>query len=106
MPEDQKQVEDEPSRRTFLKVSAVAGVAVAAVAAGAGIIPKIASIAAKFSAAVAKPEVKATSISSREPLILVLNGDSMDVYRGESKFPIQDSALAREIASHVAARME
>ena len=105
MSEDQKQVNDEPSRRTFLKVSAVAGVAVAAVAAGAGIIPKMASSAEKSSTAV-KPEVKAAAISSREPMILVLKGDSLDVYSGENKFPIQDSALAREIASHVAAKME
>ena len=106
MSEDQKQVNDQPSRRTFLKVSAVAGAAVAAVAAGAGMIPQSASSAAKSSAVVSKPEPSATSMSAKEPLILVLKGDSLDVYRGESKFPIQDSALAREIASHVAARIE
>jgi TAT (twin-arginine translocation) pathway signal sequence len=106
MSEDQMQENDEPSRRTFLKVSAVAGVAVAAVAAGAGMIPKLASSAAKSSAVVAKPEAKAASMASKEPLILVLNGDSLDVYRGENKFPIQDSALSREIASRVASRME
>jgi anaerobic selenocysteine-containing dehydrogenase len=106
MSEDQMQENDEPSRRTFLKVSAVAGAAVAAVAAGAGMIPKLASSAAKSSAVVSKPELKTTSMSVKEPLILVLKGDSLDVYRGQNKFPIKDSALAREIASHVAARME
>ena len=109
MSEDQKQVEDEPSRRTFLKVSAVAGAAVAAVAAGAGMIPKIASSATKPSAAALaapKPEAKATSTSAREPLILVLRGDSLDVYKGQSKIAIQDSDLAGKIASHVAAKME
>ena len=74
--------------------------------AGAGMIPKLASSAAKSSAAVSKPEAKAASMSSKEPLILVLRGDSVDVYRGEIKYAIQDSSLSREIASHVAAKME
>jgi hypothetical protein len=108
MSEDQKMIDEGPSRRTFLKVSAVAGATVAVIAAGASVIPKIASSAAKSSvaAAVAKPEARSTLASSSKPLIVVVNGDTLDVYQGESKFPIQDSSLAREIASRVSAKME
>jgi flagellar basal body-associated protein FliL len=108
MPEDQDQaqINDEPSRRKFLKVSVVAGATVAALAAGAGMIPKLASGAATATAASASsPKAESVSFSSREPLIVVLKGDSMDVYQGESKFPVQDSTLAREIASKVNVRI-
>ena len=106
MPEDNVQIQEEgSSRRNFLKVSAVAGATVAALAAGAGMLPKLASSAATTtnaaaaSASSAKAEV--VSVSKGEPLILVLNGDSVDVYQGQTKFPLRDSVFAREIATHV-----
>ncbi len=90
-----------------MKVSAVAGATVAALAAGAGMLPKLASSAvtpnAGTSASSAKAEV--VSLSKGEPLILVLNGDAVDVYQGQTKFPLRDSVFAREIASHVNERI-
>ena len=109
----QRVANEEPSRRTFLKVSAVAGATVAAIAAGASMIPKIAATGAsaiksasagKVSGSEAAPSV--ASSTSGEPLILVVRGDAVDIYRGESKYPIQDSALARELKSRVAAKIE
>ncbi len=60
--------------------------------------------AGKMSAAEAAPSV--ASSPAGEPLILVLRGDAVDIYRGESKYPIQDSALARELKSRIASKIE
>jgi len=110
--EDPRVANQEPSRRTFLKVSAVAGATVAAIAAGASVIPKMAAsggAAVKTSAGKTETEAPALSSSlssSSEPLILVVRGEAVDVYRGENKFPIQDSALARDLTSRVAAKIQ
>jgi hypothetical protein len=108
--QDQVQVkDDEPSRRNFLKVSVVAGATVAALAAGAGMLPKLASSAATSGATAASAssaKQEQVSLSSGKPLILVLNGDSVDVYQGEAKFPLKDSVFAREIASRVNERVQ
>ena len=108
--QDQVQVkDDEPSRRNFLKVSVVAGATVAALAAGAGMLPKLASRAATTgasAAAASSTKQEQVSLSSGKPLILVLNGDSVDVYQGEAKFPLKDSVFAREIASRVNERVQ
>jgi len=102
----------EPSRRTFLKVSAVAGATVAAIAAGASVIPKIASsaTAVKSASATGKPESEATTTLaaalSVDPLILVVRGEAVDVYRGESKVAVQDASLAKELASRISAKMQ
>ena len=109
--QDRTEIKDEdPSRRNFLKVSMVAGATVAALAAGAGAIPKLASRAATASSTSAASvgsvsQAESATASAKEPLILVLNGDSVDAYQGESKFPIKDSVLAREIASRVGERI-
>jgi hypothetical protein len=111
MPEDNDhvQIQDEgPSRRNFLKVSAVAGATVAALAAGAGMLPKLASSAATSagtSATSSSAKAEVVSVSKGEPLILVLNGESVDVYQGQTKFPLKDSSFAREIAAHVNERI-
>jgi len=109
--EDPRVANQEPSRRTFLKVSAVAGATVAAIAAGASVIPKMAAsgaAAVKTSAGKTETEAPALSshLSSSEPMILVVRGEAVDVYRGENKFPIQDSALARDLTSRVAAKIQ
>jgi anti-sigma factor RsiW len=111
--DDPRVANQEPSRRTFLKVSAVAGATVAAIAAGASMIPKMAAsgaAAVKTTSAGKKTEIEAqamgSSVSSSEPLILVVRGEQVDVYRGENKFPIKDSFLARDLASRVAAKIE
>ena len=103
----------EPSRRTFLKVSAVAGATVAAIAAGASMIPKIASsgaTAVKSASASGKAESEATAMStaalSADPLILVVRGEAVDVYRGESKVAVQDASLAKDLTSRIAAKMQ
>jgi len=101
--------EGEPSRRTFLKVSAVAGATVAAIAAGASVIPKIASAGAKAVPAKTEVEKTATGVtttSSADPLILVVRGETVDVYRGETKIAMQDSSLARELSARVAAKIQ
>ena len=107
---DQAQIKDEdPSRRNFLKVSMVAGATVAALAAGAGMLPKLASSAASTGASAASTSTakqEQVSLSSGEPLILVLRGDSVDVYQGQAKFPLKDSVFAREIASRVNERVQ
>jgi hypothetical protein len=108
---DQKVTNEEPSRRTFLKVSAVAGATVAAIAAGASVIPKIASTgaAAAKSASNGKEEAEApavTSAVSSDPLIMVVRGDAVDVYRGESKVAVQDATLAKELTSRIAAKVQ
>jgi hypothetical protein len=113
MPEDLEGVEkvpnEEPSRRTFLKVSAVAGASVAAIAAGAGVIPKLASSGAIKAASADKAETRGDApiavSSSSDPLILVLRTGAIDVYRGESKIAIQDSSLARELTARVTAKL-
>ena len=94
---DQRVTNEEPSRRSFLKVSAVAGATVAAIAAGASMIPKIAASAMKASSSAKKAETTSSVSStapSTDPLILVVQGDAVDVYRGESKIAMQDSSLA------------
>ena len=106
---DQAQIKDDPSRRNFLKVSMVAGATVAALAAGAGMLPKLASSAATTGASAASTSAakqEQVSLSSGEPLILVLRGDAVDVYQGQAKFPLKDSVLAREIASRVNERVQ
>lgn len=107
--EEMRVASEEPSRRTFLKVSAVAGATVAAVAAGASMLPKI-SAASRVSKSApmeekTEGERKAISSTSKDPLILVIQGQSVDVYSGENKFPIQDSALARDLTSRVSAKV-
>jgi hypothetical protein len=103
--------EEEPSRRTFLKVSAVAGASVAAVAAGASMIPKISALTpgsikpAEEKSSERKAAISSASSMTGEPLILVIQGQDVDVYSGENKFPIKDSALARELTSRVAAKV-
>jgi len=108
---DQRVTDEEPSRRTFLKVSAVAGATVAAIAAGASVIPKIASTgaAAVKSASSGKEEAEVpvvTSAVSADPLIMVVRGDAVDVYRGESKVAVQDATLAKELTSRIAAKVQ
>ncbi len=108
---DQRVTNEEPSRRSFLKVSAVAGATVAAIAAGASMIPKIAASASAMKASSsAKKAETASSVSSAaastDPLILVVQGDAVDVYRGESKIAMQDSTLAKEISSRIAAKIQ
>ena len=100
--------DQDPSRRTFLKVSAAAGAAVAALVAGANFIPTLSS-AAK-SAATTPPESPAASSvpnadASGEPLIVVLRGNNVDIYKGESKFPVSDANLSRQLTSALRGRM-
>jgi hypothetical protein len=111
--DDLRVASEEPSRRTFLKVSAVAGATVAAIAAGASMIPKIAGSTSAAKSAGAKSEGEARPVSafaaastSAEPLIVVVRGEAVDVYRGETKFPIVDRSLARDLTSRVAAKIE
>ena len=71
--------------------------------------PKLASSAATRGATAAtasSAKQEQVSLSSGKPLILVLNGDSVDVYQGEAKFPLKDSVFAREIASRVNERVQ
>jgi Rieske Fe-S protein len=109
---DQKVTNGEPSRRTFLKVSAVAGATVAAIAAGASMLPKMAAsgaAAAKTATSANKAEAEttvSTVASQSDPLILVVRGDAVDVYRGESKIAMQDSTLAKELSARVAAKIQ
>jgi len=109
---DQRVANEEPSRRTFLKVSAVAGATVAAIAAGASMIPKITAsgagaIKSTSGSKVSGAEKSATSSAyAADPVILVMRGDAVDIYRGESKLSVQDSSLASELKSRVAAKFE
>ncbi len=97
-----KAQEDVESRRKFLKVSAVAGVSVAALAAGINFLPSIAAAAKSSTSSNASPDA---STSTNNPLIVVINGDELDVYQGENKYISTDPLFARSITSQVNARI-
>ena len=101
--------EGDPSRRKFLKVSVVTGATVAALAVS-GAIPMLASsAAAPFTSSSApsdqsRPE-SAEALSGSEAIILVVRADSVDVYRGENKYPILDTSFVKQIKSNVNSRI-
>lgn len=91
------------SRRRFLKVSMAAGATVAVMAAGVNFIPALASAAKPNPLGSNTPAVPSTS--SSDPLILVLEGDSLSVYNGENKYTTNDILFARQISSSVRSRL-
>jgi len=104
---DSSHLDDSPSRRKFLKVSAVAGAAAAAtVVAGAHLIP--ATTALTSSARIATPPVSGEK-SKQSPsyvksgktgqMIVVVDGDAVHVYQGESTFQIKDESFNRFFSS-------
>jgi secreted PhoX family phosphatase len=98
------------SRRKFLKVSMAAGAAVAAVAAGVHFMPSLES-AVKSKSLAAKAAsgevlgVFAPSTSSSEAMILVIEGESISVYKGEDKYVSKDPSFARQITSSIKERL-
>jgi hypothetical protein len=89
------------SRRKFLKTSVVAGAAAAVLVSGAAFVPKIASTAMSS----ADNESTSTSINSKDPLVVIIDGEKLNVYQGEKKFPVSDPSLARDITSSVKRRV-
>jgi hypothetical protein len=90
------------SRRKFLKVSAVAGATVAAMAAGLNFLPSI-TAAAKSSSS--SSDLSTNNSDSSNPLIVVINADTLDVYQGESKYTSTDLLFTRSISSQIRARI-
>ena len=104
---DSSPLDDSPSRRKFLKVSAVAGAAAAAtVVAGAHLIP--ATTALTTSTRMVTPPVSGEK-SKQSPsyvqsgktdqMIVVVDGDAVHVYQGESTFQIKDESFNRFFSS-------
>lgn len=97
---EQREIE---SRRNFLKASVAVGAAAAVLATGAHLVPTMTAAAKSMNGN--QVEKNSDMIDTREPLVVSIKGDKVDVYQGETKFPIEDQSLARKIASSVRSKV-
>jgi len=108
---DSSSLEDSPSRRKFLKVSAVAGAAAAAtVVAGAHFLSAsnaLQSTSTKGSSELARGSpIKASSRSSSafsgdQRMFVVVKGNALEIYRGMERYEVRDESFASFFTSAI-----
>jgi len=87
-----------PSRRKFLKVSAIAGATVAAVAVGASVVPGFTSAAKeKLSNEISPQQLSSNS----DPIMVVVKGEELNIMQGERGVVVKNSGLASRISSEI-----
>jgi hypothetical protein len=101
--EDSNENEAFDSRRNFLKASVAVGATAAVLATGAHLIPTVGAAAKSIKNEADKTAF--TTPNSKEPLVVSIQGDNVDVYQGETKVPLKDPSLARQITSTVKSKI-